>query len=70
MGGAFVIVLRNIFHAYFILCRNSAAPDRNPIQFGVKNLRSTCSSIKRKTAGTPQMARTPENVLTVKQTVV
>ena len=68
--GESVITTQRAIRAHFMLRRNDAVPDRKSILLWVKNFRTTGSSSKRKPPGRPRSARTPENVQTVRQSVM
>ena len=65
-----VITAQKAFCAHFMLRRNDAFPDRKSIRFRVEHFRNTGSSITRKPLGRPWSVLTPENVQTVRQSVV
>ena len=65
-----VITIQRLFRRQFNVARDAAIPDRNTILRWVESFRTSGSVMKRTSTGRPRMARTPENVESVRRSVI
>ena len=64
------VVTVRLFRRHFNVARDGAIPDRSTILRWVESFRTTGSVMKRTSTGRPRMARTPENVESVRRSVI
>ena len=64
------VVTVRLFRRQFNVARDGAIPDRNTILQWVESFRTTGSVMKRTSSGRPRTTRTPENVESVRRSVI
>ena len=64
------VVTVRLFRRHFNVARDGAIPDRSTILRWVESFRTTGSVMKRTSTVRPRMARTPENVESVRRSVI
>lgn len=65
-----IIATQRLFRVHFDVGRHGAVPSRNTILSWIANFRNTASAMKIKPSGRPRSVRTPENIETVRQSVL
>ena len=65
-----VVTFQRLFRRHFNVARDGAIPDRNTILRWVESFRTTGSVMKRMSTGHPRTARTPENIESVRRSVI
>ena len=65
-----VVTVQRLFRRQFSAARDGAIPDHNTILRWVESFRTTGSVMKRTSTGRPRTARTPENVESLRKSVI